>query len=140
MPAGRYFRQQVVLAWIQGDAPPTPPASVWLHLATSAPTATAPGTAPTIGSYLPIEIEPADWAAISEAANLDTLSPSGAITFPAAGTFGAGSNETATHAMLMDGSNPATAEIIAYGALASSRLMTTGGNVVIGAGDLDLTA
>lgn len=137
MPAGRYFRQNVTLAWIQGSAPPTPPTSVWVHLCTSAPTAEVVGTAPTIGGYAALELAPTDWAAIVEAANADTLNPDIDLTF---GPFDNSGDETATHVMVMTGSNPATAEIIAYGLLGASRLMTDGGVVQIAAEDLDLTA
>lgn len=137
MPAGRYFRQQVTLAWIQGNAPPAAPTSVWVHLCTTAPTATAVGTAPTNGGYAPLELEPADWAAIVEGANADTLNPTAALTF---GPFDDSGDETATHLMVMDGSDPGTAEILAYAALGSPRLMTDGGVVQIAATDLDLTA
>lgn len=137
MPAGRYFRQSVTLAWIQGNAPPTPPTSVWVHLCTTAPTATVVGTAPTIGGYAPLEITGSDWAAIIEALNADTLNPDIDLTF---GPFDDAGDETATHVMVMDGSNPASAEIIAYGQLGASRLMTDGGVVTIAADDLDLTA
>lgn len=137
MPAGRYFRQNVTLAWIQGDAPPTPPTSVWVHLCTTAPTATVVGTAPTIGGYAPIELEPADWAAIVEAANADTLNPSADLTF---GPFDDAGDETATHIMIRTSSNPAAGEMIAYGQLGAPRLMTDGGVVTIAAADLDLTA
>jgi hypothetical protein len=136
MPAGRYART-AFLGWIQGDTMPAAPSSVWLHLCTAAPAdAETPGTAPTITGYAPQEIEPADWAAISEGASVDTLSPSDVVTF---GPF-SGETQNATHAMLMTGSNPVTAEILAYGALAASRAMVDGGTIEIAAGDLDVTA
>lgn len=136
MPAGRYFRQNVSLAWIQGDAPPTPPTSVYLHLCTTAPTATVVGTAPTITGYAPLELEPADWAAIATGADVDTLSSAIDLTF---GPFSS-ADETATHWMLMDGSDPGADEIIAYGALTASRTMANGGTLVVESGDLDITA
>jgi hypothetical protein len=137
MPAGRYFRQSVTLAWIQGDAVPTPPSSVWVHLCTSAPAAATLGAAPTIGGYDPIEIEPADWAAIVNGANRDTLSPTAALVF---GPFDNSGDETATSFMVTLNEVPDTDELIAYGALGASRLMTDGGTVELGAGDLDLLA
>jgi hypothetical protein len=136
MPSGRYLRT-AILGWVQGDAMPTAPTSVWLHLCTGAPAAATLGTAPTIGGYAPIEIEPADWAAISTGANRDTLSPTAAITF---GPFDDAGDETATHFMITLNEVPDTDELIAYGALGASRLMTDGGVVTIGAGDLDLLA
>lgn len=137
MPAGRFFRQSVTLAWIQGDAPPTPPTSVWVHLCTTAPAAATLGTAPTIGGYAALEIAPADWAAIVTGANRDTLSPTAALTF---GPFDNSGDETATHFMVTMNEVPDTNELIAYGALGASRLMTDGGTIELGAGDLDLLA
>lgn len=136
MPAGRYFRQNVSLAWIQGDAPPTAPTSVWLHLCTTAPDATTVGTAPTITGYAPQEIAPADWAAIATGASVDTLSTAVDITF---GPFSS-ADQTASHWMLMDGSTAASDEILAYGALIASRTMPNGGTLVVATGDLDITA
>lgn len=135
MPQGRYLRS-AILGWVQGDAMPTAPTSVWVHLCTTAPSAETPGTAPTITGYAPQELEPADWAAISEAADLDTLNPSAAVTF---GPF-SGSTQTATHVMLMTGSNPGTAEILTYGELAAPRSLVDGGTAVFSAADLDVTA
>lgn len=138
MPAGRYLRT-LILGWIAGDDMPAAPASVWLHLCTSAPSATAVGAAPTTTNYAPREITPADWAAIATGASVDTLSPTAAVRFPASGNF-AGSTNTVTHAMLMDGSNPATANLLDYGALLAPRDLTAGGFVEFAAGEIDVTA
>lgn len=135
MPAGRYLRT-AVLGWIQGDAMPSPPASVWLHLFTSAPDAVTPGDAPTITGYAPIEIEPADWAAISEGASFDTLSPTAAVTF---GPF-TGGPEEATHAAIMTGNDPDNDEIIEYGTFSTPRMMVDAGVLLIPPGSLDIRA
>lgn len=135
MPGGRYLRT-LILEWLQGTDAPAAPTSVWVHLCTTAPTATAPGTAPTITGYAPQEIETADWAAIAEAANADTLSNDAAITF---GPF-TGSTQTATHVMVRTTSNPAAGQMLYYGALGASRSMVDSGSVVLSAGDLDLAA
>lgn len=133
MPAGRYLRTEI-LEWLTGVAFASPPAAIYLHLCTTAPTATAVGTAPTITGYTAEEI--ADLAAISTGASVDTLSTDGAITF---GPF-TGATQTATHFMVMDGATPGSANILFYGALTSDRAMVDGGTVVVAAGDLDLTA
>lgn len=135
MPAGRYLRT-ALLGWYQGDDMPAAPAAVFLHLCTTAPTATAVGTAPTITGYTPQQIDPADWDTITTAANSDTLPTAVDVTF---GPF-TGSTQSATHAMLMDGSNPATAHILDYGALGAARSMVDGGVVTLAAGDVSLTA
>jgi hypothetical protein len=135
MPAGRYLRTEI-LEWLQGTTFVAAPASVFLHLCTTAPNATTVGTAPTITGYAPVEIETADWAAISTGASVDTLSPTAAVTF---GPF-TGATQTATHAMLMDDADPGAGEILFYGALTASRAMVDGGSVVLGAGDVDVTA
>lgn len=118
---------------------PAAPTSLWLHLATTAPTATTPGTAPTITGYAPVEIDPADWAAISEGASFDTLATDVEILIPASGTF-SGSTQVATHAMLMDGSNPATADLLDYVELAEARSMVAGGSVRFAAGTVTVQA
>ena len=135
MPAGRYLRTEI-LEWIAGTAFASPPSSIWAHLCTAAPTATAVGTAPAIGGYSAEEITPSMWAAIATGASLDTLSTDEAVTF---GPF-TGTTETATHIMLRTTSNPATGEMLFYGALAASRSMVDGGTVVVAAGDIDITA
>lgn len=136
MPAGRWFRQNVSLAWVQGSDAPSAPASVYLHLFTTSASATAPGTAPTITGYAPQEMEPADWAALVEAADTDTLPSDIDLTY---GPFSS-SDESAVSWALMDGSNPATAHIITYDDFASPRTMANGGTLVIPAGDLNITA
>jgi hypothetical protein len=135
MPAGRYIRT-AFLSWLQGDPMPTAPTSLWLHLCTTAPTATTPGTAPVITGYAPVEIEPADWAAIVTGASQDRLPVAGEILI---GPF-SGSTETATHAMLMDGSDPDTAEIYDYAELADARVMAAGGVVRFAAGAIGVSA
>lgn len=137
MPAGRYLRT-ALLGWVQGDAMPTAPTSLWAHLCTSAPGAASLGTAPTIGGYDPIELVGAsDWAAIATGANVDTLNPAADLTF---GPFDNSGDETATHFMLTLNEVPDADEIVGYAALGASRLMTDGGVVTIAATDLDVTA
>lgn len=137
MPAGRYLRS-ALLGWLSGDAMPTAPTSVWLHICTSAPSAAAVGTAPTIAGYAPLEIDPADWDTITTGADSDRLPNAVELAF---GPFDDGeATEVATHAMLMDGSNPASANLLHYGALGASRSMVANGTLVLAAGDVGLTA
>jgi hypothetical protein len=83
------FLADVVLNYIKGSAPATPPANLYIGLFSVTPTAnTGSGTEISGSSYARQAVASSAWSAISQNADLihDQISNSNAITFPAVTT------------------------------------------------------
>lgn len=104
--------------------------NIWVGLSTANPTDDASGLAePSGNGYARVSTDAADW----DAASGGTLDNANAITFPeATGSWG-----TVTHFALFDAASGGN--MLAHGALGTSKSITSGDTPQFAAGDLDVS-
>ena len=124
------FWENEILDHIFGKGTYTPPSNIYVALSTTDPTDSGSGISePSGGSYARKSTAPADW----DAAVSGTVDNANAITFvEATGSWG-----TITHFALYDALTGGN--MLAHGALATSKIIDDGDVASFAAGDLDVS-